>query len=70
MDEMDELLLGLHTSIADLYHYAGRAEELCSDKNANDQECVIINDAWLILENAILQVETLAHKLTNQKSGR
>lgn len=67
MDEMDELLLCLQTGIADLYHYASRAEEICCDENASYQERVIINDAWLKLETAILQVETLAHKLITQK---
>lgn len=69
MDEMDELLLSLQIGIADLYHYAGQAEAICSDKNADYQERVIINDAWRKLENAILQVETLAHKLTTQKAA-
>lgn len=67
MDEMDELLLFLQTAIADLYHYANLAEEICSDKNVDYHERVIINEAWLKLENAILQVDALAHKLTTKK---
>ncbi|HML35212.1 hypothetical protein [Sporomusa sphaeroides] len=68
MDEMDELRLCLQTGIAELYHYANRAEAICSDENANYHDRVIINDAWLKLENAILQVETLAYKVISQKT--
>lgn len=69
MDERDELLLCLQTGIAELYHYASLAEGICYDENANYHERVIINDAWLKLENAIVQVETLAHKMISQKAA-
>jgi hypothetical protein len=69
VDAMDELLLCLQTGIEELACYANRVGEICDDESANYHERIVINDAWLKLENAILQVETLAHKLIRQKAA-
>lgn len=62
MHEIDEFLINLQTGIADLYHHVRKAEEICSSERANSQDHVVMNDAWLKLENAILNLEALTHK--------
>lgn len=69
MNDMDELLVHLQTGIKDLYLYVRRAEEFCSDDNANFHERFMMNNAWLKLENAILNLENLAHKMIRQRAG-
>jgi hypothetical protein len=66
MNEMDELTAYLQTVIANLYYYVGRAEEISSDENANPYERIMLNDAWLNLENSILDLESLTHKMMKQ----
>ena len=67
MNEMDELLAYLKTVTADLYYYVGRVEELSSGENANSYERVMINSAWMKLENTILDLESLTDKMMRQR---
>ncbi|VBB06436.1 Hypothetical protein LUCI_1668 [Lucifera butyrica] len=67
MNEMDEFFVYLQTGIANLYHYASRAEELCTDEQANFHERIVRNDAWRKLENAIEDLENLAHKMMSHR---
>ncbi len=67
MNELDELIIYLQKVTENLYHYMGRAEELCSGDGVNPQEAVLLNAAWLNLENAILDLENLVQKLKIQR---
>ncbi|HWR09704.1 hypothetical protein [Sporomusa sp.] len=69
MDEMDELIAYLQGVTENLYYYMGQAEETCSRETVNSQESVMLNTAWLNLENAILDLENLVQEMKNKKSG-
>jgi len=69
MNEMDELIAYLQSVIEDLYYYVGRAEDICSGENTNPHEGVLINTAWMKLENAILDLENLVQKMIKERAA-
>ncbi len=69
MNEMDELIAYLQSVIEDLYYYVGRAEDICTSENINPHEGVLINTAWLKLENAILALENLVQKMIKERAA-
>jgi|GEM_PF-2927420 len=69
MNEMDELIAYLQSVIEDLYYYVGRAEDICSGENINPHEGVLINTAWMKLENAILDLENLVQKMIKERAA-
>ncbi len=69
MDEMDELIAYLQRVIEDLYYYLSRIENGYFGENINPHERVLINTAWLKLENAILDLENLVQKRIKERAA-
>lgn len=69
MDELDELIAYLQRITENLYYHMGQAEEKCLTEAINSQDAVLLNTAWINLENSIIELETLVQTMKIKRAA-